>query len=160
MFELFSRMAKKPTLTKLDDDGETQMDMCKLRVGAARRVRVAVRGARCAVRGARCVNRCVSVICVLFVLAYVSAGAPQTSTCPATLAPATTGTPLRARPAAAAPTKLGEGSWYGEGRFSCLHLGVVLAGVVASRRRGPLPRPNSRTHRHTHATQKRGFPDV
>ena len=50
MFELFSRMAKKPTLNKLDDDGETQMDMCKLRVGAARRVRVAVRGARCAVR--------------------------------------------------------------------------------------------------------------
>ena len=29
MFELFSRMAKRPTLTKLDDDGETQMDMCK-----------------------------------------------------------------------------------------------------------------------------------
>ena len=27
MFELFSRMAKRPTLTKLDDDGETQMDM-------------------------------------------------------------------------------------------------------------------------------------
>ena len=105
-------------------------------------------------RGARCVHRCVSVIFDLFVLAYVSAGAPQTSTCPATLAPATTGTPLKARPAAAAPTKLGEGSWYGEGRFSCLHLGVVLA----SRRRGPLPRPNSRTHRHTHATQKRAFP--
>jgi len=30
MFELFKNMAKKPTLTKLDDDGETQMDMCKL----------------------------------------------------------------------------------------------------------------------------------
>jgi len=29
MFELFSRMAKRPTLTKLDDDGETQMDMCE-----------------------------------------------------------------------------------------------------------------------------------
>jgi len=52
MFELFSRMAKKPTLTKLDDDGETQMDMCKLRAGAARRVRVAGCGARCVVRAA------------------------------------------------------------------------------------------------------------
>jgi hypothetical protein len=31
MFELFSRTlaAKRPILTKLDDDGETQMDMCK-----------------------------------------------------------------------------------------------------------------------------------
>lgn len=108
MFELFSRMAKKPTLTKLDDDGETQMDMCKLRAGAARRVQ----GAGC---GARCAHRCILVIFDLFVLAYVSAGAPQTSTCPATLAQATTGTPLMARPAAAAPTKHGEGSWYGKG---------------------------------------------
>jgi hypothetical protein len=29
MFELFSKVTRRPTLTKLDDDGETQMDMCK-----------------------------------------------------------------------------------------------------------------------------------
>lgn len=28
MFHLLSMVAKKPILTKLDDDGETQMDMC------------------------------------------------------------------------------------------------------------------------------------
>ena len=49
MFELFSRMAKKPTLTKLDDDGETQMDMCKLRDACE------MRDERCAMRSARTV---------------------------------------------------------------------------------------------------------
>ena len=30
MFQLLAMSAKRPTLQKLDDDGETQMDMCTL----------------------------------------------------------------------------------------------------------------------------------
>jgi len=85
-------------------------------------------------------------------LSRARASAAQTSTCPATRALATTGTPPAARPAAAAPTKQPPGRMAGRGGTRCLRSGAALAG----RRRASAARPCTQIHDartpHIHTT--------